>query len=131
MKKLLLGLVLPGALFSFAAWAAGSDELWEMKTRMYSGMKVQATPYTACLPKGEAYMPQKSPQEKNCEITEHKVSGVKTTWKMHCTGDNAMDVEGEVTRTADTIKGTMQVVANGKKIKQIISGKRIGTCQAE
>ena len=131
MKKLFLGLALSGVVISASVWAAGSDELWEIKTRMNLGMKVQAVTNKVCLPKGGVYMPEKSPQDNNCEMTDVKVTGNKTNWKMHCTGENATETVGEVTRTADVIKGTIQMTMKDGKLNQIISGKRVGTCQAK
>ncbi len=132
MKKLLLGMALLSVMISASVWAADSDELWEIKTRMNLGMKVQAVTNKVCLPKGEAYMPEKSPQDKNCEITDVKVTGNKTTtWKMHCSGEDATDTVGEVTRTKDAIKGTMQTTMKDGNLKQIISGKLVGVCQAK
>ena len=131
MNKLFLGLALSGVMISASVRAADNDDLWEIKTKMNLGMKVQAMTSKVCLPKGEAYMPEKSSQEKNCEITDTKVIGNKTSWKMHCTGENAMEAAGEVTRTADELKGTIQMKMKDGNINQIISGKRIGTCQAK
>lgn len=131
MQKLFLGMVLLGVVISSTVWADGSGELWEMKTRMHTDMKVQAVTKTVCLPKGKAYMPEKSQQEKNCEMTDVKVSGNKSNWKMHCPGEDASETVGEVTRTADAIKGTIQTTMKDGKVTQIISGKRIGSCQAK
>jgi Protein of unknown function (DUF3617) len=89
MKKLLSGMVLSGMVCATSAFAAGSDELWEMTTKMdMPGMAMPAMMQTSCLSKGGAYQPQKSPQQKNCEMTDVKVSGNTTKWKMHCSGSD-------------------------------------------
>jgi hypothetical protein len=132
MKKLLAGMALLGVMNSVSVWAAGSDELWEMTTKMdMQGMAMPATTQTSCLPKGGAYQPEKSPQQKNCEMTDIKVSGNTTRWKMHCSGKDAMDGSGEVIRTADTMHGTMKMAMQGMQMTQSISGKRVGACQAK
>lgn len=132
MKTLIVGVALLGVMSSASVMAAGSDELWEMSTKMdMPGMDMPMMTQTSCLPKGGAYKPYKSQQQKNCEMTDIKVSGNKTSWKMHCSGKDAMDGSGEVTRSADTMAGTLKMSMNNVQMTQIISGKRVGTCQAK
>ena len=132
MKALLSGVILLAAVCSASAWAAGSDELWEMTTKMdMPGMAMPAMTATVCLPKGGAYKPGKVPHQKNCEMSDLKVSGNKTSWKMHCSGRDAMDGSGEVTRTANSMKGMMKLSSKDVQMTQDISGKRVGTCQAK
>ena len=132
MKELMSGMVLLAAISSTSALAAGSDELWEMTTKMdMPGMPMPAMTQTVCLRKGESYKPGKVPHQKNCEMTGLKVSGNKTTWKMHCSGRDAMDGSGEVTRTEKTMKGSMKLSSKDIQMTQTISGKRIGACQAK
>ena len=135
MKKLLLGMVLLGAVISASAWAKDSDELWEVEAKMdmgisIPGMAMPTVTNTACLSKGE-YKPEKFLQEKNCEMTDLKVVSNKTSWKVRCSGQVDMEAEGEVIRNADTLSGVVYVTTNGMQMTQIISGKRIGTCQQE
>jgi hypothetical protein len=132
MKKLLSGMAIFGLMSSAPAMAAGSDESWEMTNKMdMPGMEMPGMTQTVCLPKGAAYQPVKEPQQKNCEITDLKVSGNKTSWKMHCSGKDAMEGSGEVTRSADNMHGTMKMSMQNMQMTQIISGKRVGTCQAK
>ena len=132
MKELLSGMLLLAAMSPASALAAGSDELWEMTTKMdMPGMPMPAMTQTVCLRKGESYKPGKVPHQKNCEMTGLKVSGNKTTWKMHCSGRDAMDGSGEVTRTEKTMKGSMKLSSKDIQMTQTISGKRIGACQAK
>jgi hypothetical protein len=132
MKKLLSTIAVLGLMSSAQALAAGSDESWEMTTRMdMPGMEMPGVTQTVCLPKGAAYQPTKEQQKKNCEITDLKVSGNKTSWKMHCSGKDAMEGSGEVTRSADKMDGTIKMAMMNMQMTQIISGKRVGTCQAK
>ena len=132
MKELLSGMALLAAMGSTSALAAGSDELWEMTTRMdMPGMPMPTMTQTVCLRKGESYKPGKVSHQKNCEMTDLKVSGNKTTWKMHCSGRDAMDGSGEVTRTEKTMKGSMKLSSKDIQMTQAISGKLVGTCQAK
>jgi len=132
MKAITSGAFFLAAAWSASAWAAGSDELWEMTTKMdMPGMAMPAMTEKVCLPKGEGYKPGKVPHQKNCEMSDLKVSGDKTSWKMHCSGRDAMDGSGEVTRTANTMKGVMKLSSKDIQMTQDISGKRVGTCQAK
>jgi hypothetical protein len=118
-------------LWGASALAAGSDELWEMSTRMdMPGMAMPAVKTTSCLPREGGYKPESGPKDKNCEVTDLKVSGNKTSWKMHCSGKDEMSGSGEMTRTADTLNGTMKMTMKGGQMTQVMAGKRIGTCDA-
>lgn len=132
MKILLSGIFLLAALSHVTAWAAGSDELWNMTTKMdMPGMAMPEVKHTVCLHKGEAYKPGNVPHQKNCKMTDIKVSGDKTTWKMHCSGREAMDGSGEIIRTANTMNGSVKFSSKDIQMTQSISGKRVGTCQAK
>ena len=90
--------------------AAGDDESWEISTKMdMPGMAMPAVTHVSCLPKGGAYKPDSGPKDKSCQMTDVKVSGNTTSWKMQCSGKEPMTGSGEMTRTADTMKGTMKI----------------------
>ena len=125
-----------GALFwCAAALAAGDDESWEMSVKMdMPGMAMPAVKHTTCLPKGGAYKPDSGPKDKNCQMTDVKVSGNTTSWKMQCAGKEPMTASGEMTRTADTMNGSMKMnmMMQGQSMQmtQIMSGRRVGNCDA-
>ena len=131
MKKLFSGMVLLAVVCPGSVLAAGNDDLWEMTTRMdMPGMAMPATTHKVCIAKNAPYKPEKAPDQKNCEMTDIKFSGNTTKWKMHCTGKDAMEGSGEMTRTADSMKGEMKLSMQGMQMTQSMSGKRVGTCQA-
>jgi hypothetical protein len=118
-----------------SALAAGTDESWEMSIKMdMQGMSMPAMTHMSCLPKGGAYKPDDGAKDKNCQMTDVKVAGNTTRWTMQCSGPQAMTGTGEVTRTADTMKGTMKMSMRDQgramEMTQVISGKRVGTCDA-
>ena len=121
-----------GVLFCCAsALAAGDDESWEMSVKMdMPGMAMPPMKHTSCLPKGGAYKPDSGPKDKNCQMTDVKVSGNTTSWKMQCSGKEPMTGSGEMTRTADTMNGTMKMNMQGMQMTQVMSGRRIGNCDA-
>ncbi|MEO8332422.1 MAG: DUF3617 family protein, partial [Gallionella sp.] len=94
MKALLSGLVLV-LVSTTSVWAAGSDELWEMTTKAdMPGMPMPAVTQTVCLAKGAGYKPGKVPHQQRCEVTDLKVTGNKTSWKVHCPGRDPMEGGG-------------------------------------
>ncbi len=132
MKKRLSGMTLLALLIPAVVWAAGNDDLWEMTSKMdMPGMAMPAVTHTVCIPKNDPYKPEKGPDEKNCEMTDIKFSGNTTHWKMRCTGRDAMEGSGEMTRTADAMKGSMKLSMQNMQMTQFISGKRVGACQAK
>jgi len=123
------------ALWGAGTLAAGSDDLWEMTMKMeMPGFAMPPTKTTFCSPKDAAYNPQNDKMPKNCEILEMKMVGTKSMWRMRCTGKESFEGSGEVTRTGDTMNGSMKMVMNmgGKpqQMNQSYSAKRIGSCDA-
>ncbi|MBU1237207.1 MAG: DUF3617 domain-containing protein [Gammaproteobacteria bacterium] len=113
------------------AWSAGSDELWEMSTTMnMPGMAMPAMKSRTCVAKNGNYRPDKDQDAKNCKMLDYKVSGNTVKWKMQCTGKDAMSGTGEMTKTADTMKGVFKMSSEGMEMTQVMSGRRVGTCDA-
>lgn len=113
------------------AWSAGSDELWEITTTMkMQGMAMPGMKSKSCIAKDGAYNPDADKKDKNCTTTDYKVSGNTVKWAMKCTGKNAMTGTGEMTKTADAMKGTFNMQAEGMAMVQVMEGKRVGTCDA-
>lgn len=126
------------ALLSFVAASAlaqgGPDELWNMTTRMeMAGMPGQTFPSQACMKKGQA-QPDKMSQDKNCKVTDVRTVGNKTSWKVVCSGRDAMSGTGEITRTRDSMDGRIRL--QGKSggetmdMTMVLSGKLAGGCNA-
>lgn len=131
MNRLFSGIAVLGLISSASVMAAGDDELWEMTTKLdMPGMAMPSMTQSICLPKGGAYTPENVKQQ-NCEMTDLKTSGDRTSWKMHCSGKDAMEGSGEVTRSANTMKGTIKMSMKGMQMNQVVSGKLVGTCQGK
>jgi hypothetical protein len=112
----------------------GPDEMWNMNTRMeMAGMPGQTFPSQVCMKKGEA-QPQKMSQDKNCKVTDVRTVGNKTSWKVVCSGRDAMSGTGEITRTRDSMDGRIRL--QGKSggetmdMTMVLSGKLAGSCNA-
>jgi hypothetical protein len=129
MNKL-AGSIAAATLVSFClpAMAAGSDEQWEITTKMeMPGMAMPGTTMSTCLTKGTGYSGK---PDKHCQVTDLQTSGNRTTWKMHCSGKDEMSGSGETTRTATTMNGTMHITSQGMQMTQTFSGKLVGSCDA-
>ena len=118
------------------AFGQGKDDLWEVTTKMeMPGMPMAMPPQINrfCIAKGgkdEDYVPKRE----NCKVLESKRSGNKVTYKMACTGKDAMTVAGETTFGSNAYDGKMMMSgkADGQsfEMSQTYSGKRVGDCTA-
>lgn len=120
-----------GLAVASSALAAGSDELWDMTAKMEMPgmpMAMPAMKSKTCIPKNGAYAPKQDNQD--CQESDVRVSGNTIRWKMRCTGKEPMEGSGEMTRTADMLKGTIKINSRQGEMTQILDGKRIGTCDA-
>ncbi len=116
--------------------AQGKDDLWEVTTKMeMPGMPMAMPPQTNryCIGKGskdEEYVPKRD----NCNMLESKRVGNKVTYKMACTGKDAMTVAGETTFGNNAYDGRMAMSgkADGQpfEMAQTYAGKRVGDCTA-
>lgn len=116
------------------AMAAGEGEWWEMTTKMeMPGMPAMpgGPPTKFCRVKGDESKPVKSDDDKNCSITDVKNAGNTMTFKMKCTGKDAMTGSGELTSTATTFNQKIKMRSGGEDMVMVASGKRIGgACKA-
>ncbi|HEX7954208.1 MAG TPA: DUF3617 family protein [Burkholderiales bacterium] len=114
-----------------AAFAQGSDELWEMTMKMeMAGMPAMpAQTNQVCKKKGD----REPVRDKNsdCKIVDSKQSGNRSTWKAVCTKPDAMTMVGDVTYSGDSFKGTIKVTGGDMDMTQNIAGKKIGSCTYE
>jgi hypothetical protein len=118
------------------AQAQGKDDLWEVTTKMeMPGMPMAMPPQTNryCIGKGgkdEDYVPKRD----NCSVLESKRVGNKASYRMACTGKDAMTVAGETVFGNNAYEGhmTMSGKADGQpfEMSQSYSGKRVGDCTA-
>ena len=88
-------------------------------------------PTKFCRVKGDESKPVKSDDDKNCSITDVKNAGNTMTFKMKCTGKDAMTGSGELTSTATTFNQKIKMRSGGEDMVMVASGKRIGgACKA-
>lgn len=119
------------AALSGLAFAAATDEKWEITTRMeMPGFQMPATTNVSCLPKNGAYQPDSGDKKTNCQMTDLKTSGNKITWKVRCTGKDEMTGIGEQTQSAGAMNGTIKITSRDMTMTQSWSGKLVGSCDA-
>ena len=138
-KNLTTILTLMTSLLSTAVYAA-PGEYWEVTTKMeMPGMPfaMPATTQKTCIPKGGENDPGKTSGDKDCQMTDVKTVGNKTSWKARCDHNGeVMTGVGEQSTTANGYEGKMQL--SGKSSGQdmtmnmTFSGKHIGgSCDTE
>lgn len=119
---------------------AAPGEYWEVTTKMeMAGMpfSMPATTTKVCIGKGHETDPRQAAPNKDCEMTDIKISGKKTSWKVRCNHDgDVMNGSGENSGTADGYEGTMHLTGNSHgrnmDMTQTYSGKRVGgNCDTE
>lgn len=121
-----------GALSTAAVGAPG--EWWEVTAKMeMPGMPfaMPATTTKVCLAKGAANDPHQATQDKDCQTTDVKVTGNKTSYKVRCVHDGeVMNGTGDITSTADSYDGSMHLSgkSDGEAVNMTTTyrGKRVG-----
>jgi len=126
-------------LLSVAAYAA-PGEYWEVTNKMeMPGMPfaMPATTTKVCIAKGSEGDPKKTSGDKDCQMTDVKTVGNKTTWKARCDHNGeVMTGTGEQTATANGYDGKIQFAGKSRgqdmSMTMAFSGKRVGgSCDSE
>lgn len=122
-------------LLAAPAAAAEKGTWWELTTEMeMAGMPfaMPATTVKVCQPDGDWKRPPEGRQEKDCVMKDVKVSGNTMRWRMVCTGEERLEGEGEMTRTADAFSGRTRLKSSDGEMNMKMKGKRVGgACDPE
>jgi len=126
-KHLAPGLALAWALMAPLAMAA-TGEYWEVTNKMeMSGMTLPGMTAKVCMPKGGENDPRNANGEKDCEMTDVKISGNKSSWKMRCTKEgDVMTGSGEMTSTPDRSEGVIKMNSKQGNMTMSYVSKRVG-----
>jgi len=89
------------------------------------GMSMPATTSKSCMPKAGIQEPPGAADDR-CKVTDVKHSGNKMTWKMVCSGPEAMTGTGEIVHTKDSFKGKMSMHMPQGDMTMKMSGKVLG-----
>ncbi len=130
------GVAALGLVARLAALPAASDstpaagESWEVTSQMsMEGMSFQMPAQTRRVCSKRDQAPENP--DPNCRNTELSRTGNKVTWRVECTGPNAMSGRGEmVYSSADAYTGSIRFESAEGVMTLNLSGKRLGTCRA-
>lgn len=131
MLSMVVGAVmlLPAGLFAAEPIREGYWEITSQTEMPGMPMKLPSTTIKHCYTK-EDVKDQKTVinRDKNCTLTDYKVSGNKVTWAMKCTGEQAGIFTGETVFSADAYNSIMKMKTQGHNMTVKVKGKRIGEC---
>jgi Protein of unknown function (DUF3617) len=127
-KLLYLLLALFGVVSATSAENAATGEKWRVTTTMQmQGMSMPGNTSEVCKAAGNEELPIQP--DKNCQITDAKRVGNTQSFKMRCTGKEAMEGSGELTYLGpDRYKGKMQVNVGGGQMTMAYEGQKLGAC---
>ena len=117
------------------AYAQSTEHLWEVTTKMEMPgmpMAMPAQVRRVCVArshKDEDLIPRAD----NCRVLDSKRAGNKLAYTMACTGDEPMNVTGEMTYASDSYDGRMRMKSQrdpSMEMTQTFAGRRVGTCTA-
>ena len=127
--------ILAGALsLPLAAFAAGSDDLWEVTTQMnVPGMPagMGGSTQQQCYDKDMRKNATRGKNAEECKVTDFKDSGNKVTITMSCPKNRSAVMEYVFNQGRTEYKGTMRMKDGGRDIVMNMSGRKIGTCDAQ
>ena len=130
MKMLTLtALAVFTGLFSAAAFSK-PGEYWEVTSKIdMPGMpaEMSSTTTKVCIAKGSEKDPgqlMRSRNSSDCQLTDVKTLGNKTTWKVKCNSDEMTGGSGEMTHSANSYDGVMHLSGKDGKMTQTYHGKR-------
>jgi hypothetical protein len=63
-----------------------------------------------------------------CKVSDYKQTGNTVSWKMACTGAQAMTGEGEMVFAGDAYTGTIKMTMQQGAMSMKMTGKRLGDC---
>lgn len=92
------------------------------------GMSMPGQTQEVCGPKERA-SEKMVPAADNCQILDYRVVGGKSSFRMRCTGENAMEGTGEFEQLGpDAYRGKMDMTTEGERMIMRFEGRRIGDC---
>ncbi|HVE50135.1 MAG TPA: DUF3617 family protein [Casimicrobiaceae bacterium] len=119
-----------------AAWAQGSDDQYDITIKMEMvGMPMALPPISQrlCVRKG-AKDEDFVPRQQNCRVSDLTRTGSRVTFKIACTGNNAMTGAGDFVFASNGYSGQMRLKGKMEgqdmEMTQSIDARRTGSCTA-
>ena len=100
---------------------------WEVTMQM-PAQKVTQCVTAEQLKEPNSALPQGPNDPASCKVSDYKTSGNTVSWKMACSGREAMTGSGEMTFNGDTYVGLMKMTTSRGDMAMKYSGKRLGDC---
>ncbi|MBY0398761.1 DUF3617 domain-containing protein [Myxococcota bacterium] len=126
MRTIAVALIL---LSAATASAAEPGDLWQVETSMeMAGMKMPSQSQQVCTPLKSEGPEALSGEDDRCTMSIVRRSGNKFSWEVACpdgSGSGEMIYQGR-----DAYTSTMTMTAEGRTMKMMTRGKRIGDCDA-
>lgn len=118
------------AVATFAGGAvaqAAAGEQWEYRMSLVTpdGASMPMNTVTACRSAAAALRP--APQA-NCRVEDYQPSGNTASFRLVCGPPQPMTMSGEVTRSGDTVSGTLRLRQNGQDLLMKQSARKLGGC---
>jgi hypothetical protein len=133
MRKQVAGVAVVLGFFSSLALAA-PGEYWEITNKVeMQGMTMPGMSSKVCIPKGGEKDPRHS-SDKDCEMTDMKASGNKSSWKMRCDKNGeVMTGSGEMSSTPDRTEGTIHISSakTGNMTMSFVNKRVGGACDSD
>jgi len=109
------------------AQGASDGTRWQSTmTMQMAGMTMPAQSSYVCNDGSSDAPPIKA--QKDCELYDVQRTGNTQSFKMRCTGQNAMEGSGQITYTSDSYQGSMVFHARQGDMNMTLSGKKLGRC---
>ena len=115
------------------------EGLWEMVTKMEMAGMPSMPPQTMqrCVTKADLADPTKTTPgaqgDKQCKISDYKLSGNTASWKVACAGESGMTGTGSITYAGTSYNGTqtMSMKVDGKphNMTMNFSARHLGDCK--
>lgn len=107
---------------------------WEITTKTeMAGMPPQSRTHTQCVT-ADDLVPMSRDAHQECQVTDIRTSGNTVSWKISCGGQGGqMKGTGSTTYSGNSMNGVMDmtIVSYGTKVKNILSGRRVGPCDGQ
>lgn len=128
MKNVCALLLLTCAGTSLALAQAPQGEKWKITSSMQmAGMSMPGQSSEICKEPGQDTAPIKA--DDNCQIYDMQRNGNVQSFKMRCTGKDAMEGSAQFTYLGtDRYQGRMEMTARGETMVMTYEGQKLGTC---
>lgn len=107
--------------------SAAGGELWKyaMSLEGPGGMAMPMGEVTACRSRSSSLKPG---LRDNCKLESYQAGADKATFRAVCGPPEPMTLSGEMTRSGDTVSGTLRVEQGGQQMVMKQIARKVGTC---